>query len=355
MIYPDGTCPPWFIVRHFLAICEDVIEKGGVIAVHCKAGLGRTGTLIAVYLMKTYGMTAREVIAYMRLMRPGSVVGPQQNWLEENESRILSWYYGTSSNMISPVGASASSPIIGATPATDYEQVFSRANSSGLESTWSEAENSDDDDDDDDDDEDDDDEDREGMDAGQKLALANLISHHDNASSSESLMTMDMDVGSPGNDDAGPMCIEDLDDHAPSEQNMSPVQVLPGPSPVRVYGHTRNLSESLASVTDDTMDEIELEREQKAVEGTLDADMDTSPHQEHIGNKDYAIPIQPRKHAHHTHHSHDHHETTAMSSVTVSTSNSSLSTPSSLKDEGDDYTSIPLHIDRFCYPINRSK
>ncbi|KAF9302419.1 Dual specificity protein phosphatase cdc14a [Mortierella antarctica] len=323
MIYPDGTCPPWFIVRHFLAICEDVIDKGGVVAVHCKAGLGRTGTLIAVYLMKTYGMTAREVIAYLRLMRPGSVVGPQQNWLEENESRILSWYDGTSSNMISPVGAPASSPAIGATPATGYEQVFSRANSSGLDSTWSEAENSDDDDEDED----------EDVDARRKFDLADLISHQGNASGPESLMAMDMDVGGSTEDESGgPMWIEDtLDDHA----KPSPVQVMPGPSPVRVLGYTRNLSESLASVTDGIMDEIELEKEQKSMaETVLDADMDTSPHQEHIGNKDYTIPIQPRKHTHHTHHS--HHETTAMSSATVSTLNSSLSTPSSLKDDGED-------------------
>ncbi|KAG0030050.1 Dual specificity protein phosphatase cdc14a [Podila clonocystis] len=329
MIYPDGTCPPWFIVRHFLAICEDVIDKGGVVAVHCKAGLGRTGTLIAVYLMKTYGMTAREVIAYLRLMRPGSVVGPQQNWLEENESRILSSYDGTSSNMISPVGAPASSPVIGTTPATDYEQVFSRANSSGLELTWSEAENSDDDDEDEDDDDD----------AGRKLALADLISHQGSASSPESLMAMDMDVGGSTEDESGrPMWIEELDDHA----EPSPIQILPGPSPVRVSGHTRNLSESLSSVTDGIMDEIELEKEQKFVgESTLDEDMETSPHQEHIGNKDYTIPIQPRKQAHHTHHSHDHRKPTARSSATVSTSSSSLSTPSSLKDKGEHYISGP--------------
>lgn len=332
MIYPDGTCPPWFIVRHFLAVCEDIIEKGGVVAVHCKAGLGRTGTLIAVYLMKTYGMTAREVIAYLRLMRPGSVVGPQQNWLEENESRILSWYDGTASNMISPVGAPASSPVIEATPATDYDQVFSRANSSGLESTWSEAENSYEDEDDEDDDDDD-------VDARRNFALADLISHQGNASSQDSLMTMDMDMGGSMKDESEPMWIEDILDDL---DKPSLVRVLPGPSPVRVYEHPLNLSQSLASVTDSIMDEIELDKAQKAaVETTLDADMDTSPHQEHIGNKDYTIPIQPRKHAHHTHHLHENHETTAMSSATMSTSNSSLATPSSLKDDGEDYLSVP--------------
>lgn len=39
------------IVEHFLDLVE--YEKGGI-AVHCKAGLGRTGTLIAIYAMKHY-------------------------------------------------------------------------------------------------------------------------------------------------------------------------------------------------------------------------------------------------------------------------------------------------------------
>ncbi len=47
------------------------------------AGLGRTGTLIGAYLMKHHKFTAAEVIAWLRICRPGSVIGPQQNYLEE--------------------------------------------------------------------------------------------------------------------------------------------------------------------------------------------------------------------------------------------------------------------------------
>jgi cell division cycle 14 len=40
LYFPDGSCPTNEIVLRFLDICES--EAGGV-AVHCKAGLGRTG------------------------------------------------------------------------------------------------------------------------------------------------------------------------------------------------------------------------------------------------------------------------------------------------------------------------
>ncbi|RUS15136.1 dual specificity protein phosphatase, partial [Endogone sp. FLAS-F59071] len=85
LYFPDGTCPPESVLRAFLDLCE---EEDGVIAVHCKAGLGRTGTLIGAYLMKKYKFTASEVIAFLRIMRPGSVVGPQQNYLASIESLL---------------------------------------------------------------------------------------------------------------------------------------------------------------------------------------------------------------------------------------------------------------------------
>lgn len=58
------------------------------IAVHCKAGLGRTGTCIGAYIMKHYKFTAAEAIGWMRICRPGMVIGPQQHFLKDIEQRM---------------------------------------------------------------------------------------------------------------------------------------------------------------------------------------------------------------------------------------------------------------------------
>ena len=43
---------------------------------HCKSGLGRTGTLIGLYMMKHYHIKSREFIGWIRIVRPGSIHGP---------------------------------------------------------------------------------------------------------------------------------------------------------------------------------------------------------------------------------------------------------------------------------------
>ncbi len=78
MFFVDGSNPPEDIVEEFLRICDKHFSQAnpGAIAIHCKAGLGRTGTLIGLYAMKHYKIPAEQFIGWIRIARPGSVLGP---------------------------------------------------------------------------------------------------------------------------------------------------------------------------------------------------------------------------------------------------------------------------------------
>jgi len=89
LFFIDGSTPTDEILQKFLTICE---ESPGAIAVHCKAGLGRTGSLIGCYMMKHWKWTAMETIAWLRVCRPGSIIGHQQEWMIEKEPEM--WKQG---------------------------------------------------------------------------------------------------------------------------------------------------------------------------------------------------------------------------------------------------------------------
>ena len=80
--FEDCAPPPPGVAARFLAVAEAL---PGMLAVHGKAGLGRTGTLVALYMMKHHGFTARAAMGWLRIVRPGSVIGPQKQYLCEME------------------------------------------------------------------------------------------------------------------------------------------------------------------------------------------------------------------------------------------------------------------------------
>ena len=55
------------------------LAAGEAVAVHCGGGLGRTGTMLACYLLASgEGLGAEEAVQRVRALRPGSVETPAQ-------------------------------------------------------------------------------------------------------------------------------------------------------------------------------------------------------------------------------------------------------------------------------------
>lgn len=57
---------------------DQQISSGRPVMVHCAAGKGRTGAVLAAYLVKKHNLTAKQAIEKIRSMRPGSVQSVSQ-------------------------------------------------------------------------------------------------------------------------------------------------------------------------------------------------------------------------------------------------------------------------------------
>ncbi|XP_017311253.1 dual specificity protein phosphatase 23 [Ictalurus punctatus] len=73
----DFTAPSLSQIQTFISVTEHA-NAGQAVAVHCKHGLGRTGTMLACYLLKTRKMSGAEAIKTIRALRPGSIETREQ-------------------------------------------------------------------------------------------------------------------------------------------------------------------------------------------------------------------------------------------------------------------------------------
>jgi len=69
---PDLTAPTPDQLAEGVRAITAALARGDRVAVHCGAGLGRTGTLLACYLVTT-GLPPAAAIAEVRRRRPGSI------------------------------------------------------------------------------------------------------------------------------------------------------------------------------------------------------------------------------------------------------------------------------------------
>lgn len=73
----DFTAPTPAQAAAAVAAIEAARAAGTAVAVHCHGGMGRTGTILACYLVAR-GMGAEAAIARVRALRPGSIETPEQ-------------------------------------------------------------------------------------------------------------------------------------------------------------------------------------------------------------------------------------------------------------------------------------
>ncbi len=74
---PDYGAPPISQIEQILHFIRDSIVKGRAVGVCCGQGYGRTGTILACYLVSK-GWTADKAVLEVRSKRPGSIETPVQ-------------------------------------------------------------------------------------------------------------------------------------------------------------------------------------------------------------------------------------------------------------------------------------
>lgn len=84
----DMTAPTLEQLEQCISAINRAHDGGIGVGVHCTAGLGRTGTIVAAWFV-SQGMTAVDAIARIRELRPGSVeTAEQENAVAEYAERF---------------------------------------------------------------------------------------------------------------------------------------------------------------------------------------------------------------------------------------------------------------------------
>lgn len=82
---PDEAATMLACLPEAVLAIDDHVSGGGGVLVHCHAGISRSASTVAAYLMFKEGLTPRQAIARIRRLKP-ETFGPRPNFLAALEA-----------------------------------------------------------------------------------------------------------------------------------------------------------------------------------------------------------------------------------------------------------------------------